>query len=236
MLFFSLISLISFFALQQTGHIWRRSLSRDNAVSELLKAHQALEADLVVTRADDDFLAIRTVPASLGGGADSDAIEFLTPLNLTTPTADTKLTQEINGAAYMICNVIFYAVVPMGHTTCVGGSVGGYDYNCPHKIFLRRVIDQNPLNDPMLPDSDDVLVKPWVGLLVRPTGYPHTPDFRTIAINLLSFRCNLDGPQLHCNLKAVALDEAQREVGIGTTSLATGRFTVEHSFSIFPKN
>ncbi len=233
----SLILVATGAALGNVTKIFRNTSGRDQALRDLAKAHRSLELDLRL--ATSNALSIVQAPASLGGGADGDAINYLSAVNTTD--GNQAILQDGSGNPYHFLNCIYYLTTPTDHdtlfsNTCVGGNEGGYDYQCPHKILLRVIEDENPAYDPTDQTTQDTLLPSLATFLVRPTGFPNSMTRRTVAINLLTFQVRRVNRELVVDLWAVSLADARRKLAIGTTSLRNSPYTVKHQFSVFPKN
>ncbi len=232
-----LILVMTGVALNDVSKIFRNTSGRDEALRDLMKARRALEPDL--RQASSGQLAIFPAPPSRGGGADGDAIDTLSAVNATT--GQQAAQSDGSGNPYFFQNVIYYVTTPTNHdslfsTSCVGGNVGGYDYNCPHKILVRLVADQNPAFDPSDSSTQDGLMPSLASLLVKPTGFPKSATMNTVAINLLTFRARRQNSELIIDLQAVSIPDAQRKVALGATSMLNSPFTVAHQFSVYPRN
>mgnify|MGYP003584879972 CR=1 FL=1 len=225
----SFFSLITVAALNNTLKVYNNTAGRDTALRELNKARRMLERDL--NQASSAHLAIAPSPASLGGGADGDSLNFLSAVNATS--GEIAVLQDGSGNPYFFQNLIYYLTVPTTHTSCLGANEGGYDYNCPHKILIRALENENPAYDFTTMDE---LISPLTPLLTRPAGYPNTLARDTVAINLLSFRVAQVGDALEVDLRAVSLADAQRRLAIGHTSLRTSSYTLQYRFSAYPRN
>lgn len=233
------IAVIAGVSLRNASKIFTNVSGRDAAIRNLLKARRILENELILINLASNRCRIQTAPASLGGDPDGDVVNFLSAVNATT--GETELLTDGSGSPYYFQNVYFYLSVPTNHdalfgTTCIGGSEG-YDFNCPHKVLLRGVQDQNPVFDPSDSSSQDALLSPLAASLTRPTGFPKTMALDTVAANLLHFRVRRSGTaELIIDLSAVSLVDAGSKIGIGNNSFRTGPYTIHHQFSIFPKN
>ena len=232
----SLITLMTALTLSNSIKIFNNTSGRDSAMRELNKARRALELDL--NQASEDFSIVQT-PASLGGGADGDAINYLSAVNVTDGTIATL--PDGSGNPYFFQNIFYYITVPANHdalfgVSCVGGNEGGYDYNCPHKILIRAVEEQNPTYDPSDDTTVETLLSSLSTFLVRPTGFPNTLARDTVAINLLTFQMVQVGQEIRVDLRAVSLADARRKVSIGTTSFRDTGYTLQYRFSVFPRN
>lgn len=232
---FGMLSVLSFLIFRNSSKIFASTSGRDRANAQLIRAGQFLRRDLEMARATPQTLAITTVPASLGGGADSDAVAFVSPLDPASGQAQT----HADGKPFGMRNILYYGVVPTDYSrlidqTITGGNVGGYELNCPVKQLVRVEIDQNPGNDPNNDTTEDQLVTPLTPYLTRPTGTFKSATRKTVANSLLSFRCQQVGTELRIDLRAVSIDEARRAQGFGASnSYASGRYTLQQTFSVF---
>ena len=231
---FGFLATISFVALQEATQVWRKTSSRDQLARSLTKAWSALRRDLESARQSASTLAIAQVPASLAG-ADGDAVCFLSPVDQTSG----DMASKADGSPFMMTNIIYYLVVPQNHdltfgTHCSGAAdAAGYDVSCPHKVLMRLTQDNNPTAGPAnsaVPASENTLWATWTTQLTRPASLGKlTGNARKIsAANLLTFRLTTDAAHqlITVELRAVAIEEAQRHVAVGTVSLGTGAYTV----------
>ena len=191
-----------------------------------------------MVRTNASALRIGPVPASLGGGADSDAVLFLSAIDPTTQQAQTKM----DGSPFWMRNILYYGVIPLDYSksieqTMTGSNLNGYEMSCPTKQLVRLEVDQNPGNNPNDATSEDTLVSNFVPLLTRPSAGSSSATRKTVASNLLTFRCRQFGPELRIDLRAVLIEEARKNKGFGPTILYDqGRYTVQHTFSVFGRN
>jgi prepilin-type N-terminal cleavage/methylation domain-containing protein len=232
------IAIITAVSLKGAVAVFGNTSGRDTAMRDLMRVRRALESDLPQASLAPNRFAIQPVPGSLGGGFDGDAINYTTAVNATT--GEVVQLDDGTGGLWHHRNLYFYVVVPANHdtlfgATCTGGNEGNYDYNCPHKVMLRGLADQNPATTPHNASTEDALLN--LGpMLTRPTGFPSTATLQTVAINLLTFQVRRINQELLIDLRAVSLPDARSRVGIGNHSFRTGGYTIEHRFSIFPKN
>ena len=235
---FGLLSALGFLILRNSGKVFATASGRDRAIAQLIKAEQAIRRDLEMARPGVTSLIITPAPASLGGGADSDALGFLSPQDPATGQTQTHL----DGSPFWMRNIVYYLTVATDYssglgTTMTGGNVGGYDYSCPVKQMVRVEIDQNPGNDPNVDTTEDTLVTALAPFLTRPTGVFRSATRKTVANQLLMFRCQQFGAEIRLDLFAVSLDDSRRDKGFGSTvSYQSGKYTIQHSLSVYPKN
>jgi prepilin-type N-terminal cleavage/methylation domain-containing protein len=224
-------------ALNDVSKIFRNTSGRDEALRDLLRARRALEPDL--RQASLAQLSITPAPGSRGGGADGDCLDTLSAVNITTGQQASQT--DGSGNPYLFQNLIYYVTTPTDHdslfaASCVGGNEGGYDYNCPHKILVRLIADENPAYEPADSSTQDQLMPGLAALLTKPTGFPKSPTRNTVAIHLLSFRVRRQNNELVVNLQAVSIPDARRKVALGSTSMLNSPYTVTHEFSVYPRN
>jgi len=235
---FAVLSFLTFLIFRHSSKIFATTSGRDRATAQLLKAGQALRRDLEMIRSNSSSLRIGPVPASLGGGADSDAVIFLSAVDPTTQQAQTRL----DGSPFWMRNVLYYGIIPLDYSqgigqTMTGSNLGGYEMSCPTKQLVRLEVDQNPGNNPSDASSEDSLISNFLPLLTRPSAGTNSATRKTVASNLLSFRCQQFGPELRIDLRAVSIEEARKDKGFGSGILYDqGRYTLQHTFSVFGRN
>lgn len=234
--------------LNQGVRVWNRISGAEAASLQLKRAQRYLERDLLETSYTQTRVA--RVPGHLAGGQDGGALWFLSALG-----PDGKMAHKPgDGTAYYQRNVIYYLVVPGGHSDCAG-LVGpkGMDDACPHKVLIRKVVDLPPATDPNQPpetheeglipvsDIDLYLTQPNGRDLSAMQSEPGVTRVEVVANNLLWFDpVRMPDPdianEIELDLRAVSLDDARREIKLGSVSLAEGRFTQQQLMSVIPKN
>ncbi len=225
--------------------LYREIDSTDAARREMRKARRALEQDLVLASPTQLNRAI--VPASLASGGDGEAIWFLSAVDPATG----DLVRKTNGSPFWQRNVLYYLVVLSNlGTGCVGGSgPTGLDDRCPHKVLIRKVLD---IGAPTLitdETSEEILAPDVSSYLTRPDRFDvssmvggEVESATIVATGLLTFS-SLPAPppenlanQVLLDLRAVSVEDASREVAVGSASLYNSRFTEILNFSIFLRN
>lgn len=160
--------------------------------------------------------------------------------------------KALDGSPFYQRNVIYYLVVPAGHTSCSGlNGPNGLDDACPHKLLIRKVVDVPPATSPTdNPDlTEESLIRDVTPYLTRPNGRdlsamqsePNLERAEVVASNLLWFEVTLNpdpeiANEVQLDLRAVSLDDARREVQFGSVSLAVSRFTQQQLITVVPKN
>ncbi len=233
------IAIVTALSFRNAVKVFTSNSGSDAAMRDLVKVRRTLENELPLASVAPNRMQIGNTPASLGGGADGSYLNFLSAINSTT--GEMELINDGSGNPWFFENIFYYVTVPQNHdamygVSCTGGNEGGFDYNCPHKILLRGVADENPATTPKDSTTEDALLPTISTLLVRPTGFPKGAALRTVGANLLTFQVQRNGAELQIDLRAVSLAEAKREVPLGNYSFRTGRYTIEHRFSVFPRN
>ena len=247
---FGFLMTIAMATLTQSLDVYRKTSGRDNLARAMTKAWSALRKDLSNASLNlGTTLDVQKVPGSLAASAaDGDAISFLSPAD---PVSG-ELMNAPDGSAFYMRQVTYYLVVPANHDIlmrqhCVGGAdAEGYEEQCPHKVLVRRRDNPKPTPDPTKPATIDVWNPGWQTLLTRPASLASAnDDYKIVATNLLSFRFTRDkltgaldttNGVLHLDLRAVAVDEAQRNIGVGKTPLGTGPYTIQQLTAVVPRN
>ncbi len=236
---FSVILLVLVMLFSQSLSIWQRSSSRDTATRELRKARATIERDLSLTNPDQ--LGRAQVPDHLGGGGkDGEALWFLSPIDPATH----QIVRAPDGTSVWQRNILYYLVVPQNHNatfgvSCTGGAAAnGYDDRCPHKVLIRKVINQNTL----LPNVNAYLTAPNGYDLSGMGGEPALEEVQIAASHLLTFS-SVTGPApqnipslVAVDVRAVAEEEARRKVGVGSLPMFTGQYTLQGPFTVLMRN
>lgn len=232
----------------QTMRFWRSSSSSDTANRELRKARGALARDLALASAAQ--LDRGPVPSSLGGADDGEALWFLSPVD---PNSGQAAHLQAGGPFWQR-NVLYYLVVPANHDatfgmSCTGTPDGasGYESACGHKVLVRKQIDSGPATDATDEASIETLLPDVAVYMTRPNGFdtsgmlaePGLEDVEIVASYLLHFESATGGipNAVDIDLRAVALEDAQKEISLGSISvLMMERFTRHAPFSAFLQN
>jgi len=254
MFVFFLLMVITAVLFTNSQAVYRRLNSADTALGEMRKARAALEHDLAL--AAPAQLNRAAVPASLGGGGkDGEALWFLSPVD---PATGQTLRKE-DGTPFWQRNILYYLIVPGNHdavfgTSCAGGvGPNGYDDVCPHKVLIRKVIDSgvptvasDETTEETLLSTAAILGEPYVsqpdGFSVAGMAEPGLEETRIVATYLLTFFSTSAPPpnnfatELSIDLRALSIDEARREIPVGTTALFDSRFTRQGPVSVFLRN
>lgn len=248
---FSLLLTVVAVLLFQSVGVYRRTNGTDTALREMRKARAALERDLVL--ASPNQIRRARVPASLGGGDDGEALWFLSPVDPTaTPPT---VVRKRDGTPFWQRNILYYLVVPSNHNTtfgmsCAGGTdPNGYDDRCPHKVLIRKVIDSGVPTVATDETTEETLLPSVAGYTSRPNGYslagmpdPAPTQASIAAAQLLCFESvtapapNNVPTELFVDLRALSIEEARREMRVGTDPGYTSRFTHQAPFSVFMRN
>lgn len=239
----TLVTLVALVALRQTVRVWHNISGRDQASLQLRRAALRLERD--ACRASTAQMGLQPGPASLpGGGSDGDVFWFLTPV-----AGDGEVYQLSDNSPFFQKQILYYLVVPQGVDSLAGGPVNagsdadGYEDRCPYKLLIRKVIDLGSAADPTDEATLETLLTDPAPYLTRPNGFevnfmlsePGVEEVEVVANHLLQFRVRRGvdhARELEFDLRAVRIDEARREVGLGPVSLAEGPFTLQNLVSV----
>ncbi|MBI3925133.1 MAG: hypothetical protein HY319_06300 [Armatimonadetes bacterium] len=241
---FTLLLVILTLLFTQTLGVWRKIDSADTADREIRKAVAALRSDLQL--ASPSRLNRTQVPPSLGAGNDGEALWFLSPI----ATSGQMAHKQDSAEPLWQRNILYYLVVPQNHNPTFGmncsGIAGptGYEAACSHKVLIRKVIDSGVATVPTDESTEETLIADITPYLTHPNGYdlsgmnePGVEHQEIVASRLLTFESQNAGPsEVSVELRAVALQDAQRETRLGSVSMYTGRFTAVAPFSVFLKN
>ena len=231
---FSLVGLLTAVALHAATRRFTAVDERQSAFVRLSKVKDQLHRELRL--ASLNAVKLDKVPASLPGGAwDGAALWFLSSVSPVTG----EMVCDATGAPIWQVNVLYYLVVPANHQAligfdCQGGAASdGFDDRCPHKVLLRKVVD-NPGAS-----SQELLTAAQLSpLLTRPNGYdlsalkaePGVQQVKIIAKDLLGFRATLGADpnfprEMDWELQAVSLKDAQKNLAVGRVSCSNSRYT-----------
>ncbi len=238
---------VGYLLLTRNIGLWRNISASEDASLGIKKAHRMVEHDLLQCNFNDMNTAI--VPPSLASGGDGTAVWCLSAAG---PTGATLMAPD--GSAFWQRNILYYLVVPAGHTSCAGGSgPGNLDDRCPHKVLIRKVIDSgtptSPASDPIA-DREALLTGGAItAYLTRPNGFdvsammgePGVTQVEIVANNLLWFETKREPDpdipkEIQVDIRAVRNEELQTLQSIGSAPLYDSPGVTTHLFSVFPRN
>ncbi len=234
---FGAILVMTAFILSQTKSAWVVNDSEEAAAVRLRTALAPLQRDFEL--ASKENVAVTTSPASLGGGGkDSDAIWFLSPIDPATE----QMVRNPAGEPVWQRNILYYLSVPLNHTSCPG-TLGpdGYDEGCPHKVLVRKVISNGgPDGQVLLDDVSAYLDRPSSDSVAPQGGGVRLESSAILTTDLLWLRAKplaVGGQGAYSiDARAVALDSAQRIARAGVQRYAAGPQTVYSQLSLRPRN
>ena len=239
---FSAIMLMSVIFLTRGKSLFASVSGSTDANNRMQKALGLIVRDLQT--ANYKQIQIASVPPSLGAGLDGCALAFLSPRDAATG----QVCEDKNGDLFWQRNIIYYLVVPNGHSGCSGGAgPGGFDDHCPHKTLIRKVVDTPPATTPTsnletpLASLAPYLTRPINNDASAMYAEPGVSQVSVVMTNLLWFvvtnRPDPNTPgEIMIDMRAVSLDSAQATIQLGQVPLATGPFTLQQLTSVFPRN
>lgn len=232
---FSLMLALTAVLFEQTVRHWRAADSSDVAQREMRKAQAALQRDATLTSSSE--LGRARVPGSLAGD-DGEALWFLSPIDPATKQA----VHRADGTPFWQRNILYYLVVPVNECNCAGlAAPDGYESGCPHKVLVRKVIDSAAPTVPTDESTLETLLADVTPFLTRPVGNDPASiseagveDVRIVATHLLRFESatGQTPDELAVSLRAVLVDQARRDVPLGSTNFLDTRYTRQLPFFV----
>ncbi|MCE7872127.1 hypothetical protein DYH09_17340 [bacterium CPR1] len=247
---FSLLLMVAGVLFNESRSTLRRTSGIDTCMRELRKARAAVERDLVLAR--PGALSRSFVGDSLGGGGrDGEALWFLSPIDPATG----EVVRKQDGTPFWQRNVLYYLVVPQNHNNtfgqiCAGGAgANGYDDRCPHKVLIRKEIDSGPPTLPTDETTEETLLNNVAPYLTRPNGFDLTAmaeaglgEKKIVASFLLGFESFSAPPpaglpvEVLVDVRAMSIEEARKEIRVGSDPGYASRFTHQAPFSVYLRN
>ncbi|MEW6277233.1 MAG: hypothetical protein AB1758_01325 [Candidatus Eremiobacterota bacterium] len=243
---FSLLLGVAVLLFRHSTQVWKHASSAEGARHGLSSARAALERDLRLS--DPALVARADVPTSLGGGPDGQALWFLSPVDPATG----EVVRKQDGYPFWQRNILYYLVVPSNHdavfgVACAGGAdpADGYDDRCPHKVLIRKVIDDGVPTTPADEATEEALIADITPYLTRPVGFstagmtgePGLELKRILGGGFLKFSTrSVTAREIAVDLRSVAFGEAARNLRVGQVSLVQGRYTHRLDFSVLLRN
>jgi prepilin-type N-terminal cleavage/methylation domain-containing protein len=243
---FAVLSMFSFVLMNRNAELWRDTSSDHAMQLEMNRASRSLESDL--STASRGSIRVAKVAGSFSGGADGDAVWFLSAEN----KALGEFARDTEGRPIWQRNILYYLIVPKQHDALYGAGCStsprtGNDSYCPHKVLIRKVIDSPPIADQASADPTLIAqsllteIEPY---LSRPEGLdtsamteePGVESARIIGTSLLYFEVVPEGREVTIDLRAVPLEGLGRKTRVGSVSLLESPSTRQFLKSFFPKN
>jgi len=232
--FFSMFSMVLFFALQNTSKVWQRTSARDAALRQIVRARSFLSRDLQNGSGRPNQSASTRVGPSLGAGWDGDALTILSCEDNATPWSIST-----TGASVLTRELTYSLFVPTNVNARYGGTFpglsdgAGYEDGCPYKWLIRRI---DPVPAPAPPNPEAAVPSNWTTILLsRPSSMTSTATTQVVA-TLHSFRILSAGPQWEFELRACAVDEARRKISLGSSLLGNSPYMLVQRFSVAVHN
>lgn len=172
------------------------------------------------------------------GSGNGDALWFR---SATDPLTG-EFRREPTGVPDWQTNIVYYLIRPNNHA----GVAGGYNCSadptpngdgfCPHKMLIRKVVNQSTL---LTSGQVDTFLTPPSGYDVSAmtdAGNPLLLETRIVAANLLWFRVFDNLPEVEIELAGARIRDAERRMGVGSTTLLGDGVTTFHSFGTILRN
>ncbi len=243
----TLFLLIGYNMLRMAEKVYYQISGNEDATMQLKRAMRMLQKDLVSALADTESsifppaLNVANVPPSLPGGAfDGTAVCMLSPYQ----NGNGQLMMNTDGPEWQR-NVIYYTVVPMGDPCAGGADANGLDDRCPHKLLIRKVINQGSTPQTALPAAaiPTYLTRPNSPKDISNfAGEANLTQSQIVAYGLISLRI-----QTHATHPALMKDEViitvtafnqprSRKIALGTVALTGQPGFLVNSMAVFPRN
>jgi hypothetical protein len=239
--------LVGYSMLRMAEKVYQQVSGNEDATMQLKRAVRMLHKDLVSALADTEGMAgppalnVVNVPASLPGGAfDGTGVCLLSPYR----NGSGELVMNTDGPEWQR-NIIYYTVVPVGDPCGGGADANGYDDRCPHKLLIRKVINQG--STPQAP----LAIGAIANYLTRPAGPKNISNFAGEA-NLTESQIVSHGMvglrvQTHKTHPSLLKDEViftvsalnqprGRKLAVGTVALTGQPGFLVNSMAVFPRN
>ncbi|MFN8613447.1 MAG: prepilin-type N-terminal cleavage/methylation domain-containing protein [Vulcanimicrobiota bacterium] len=243
----TLFLVVGYSMLKMADKVFHQISGNEDATMQLRRAVRMLEQDLITT----NILQVQgaKVPAHLAGGAyDGSAICMLSAA--LNGTGD--MVSKSDGEPTWQRNILYYVITPQGDPCAGGADAQGYDDRCPHKLLIRKIID-NPAAGP-----EEVLFTPAASLtpyLTQPVGKTNISNLlgeanvtqvELVARGMVSMQIKLPPPQADLPVTNIpnevqvvltAFNEPKsRKLALGTVALSAQPGFLVNSFSVFPRN
>ena len=238
---FSLLGLLLAASFSKSHDLWQRVSGGSDAQHSLRKVRNRLTRDL--NRTSFESVGTMNGPSSVGP-FDGSALWFLSPIDSTTG----EFVRTSTGTPFWQNHILYYAVIPNNHNELVGYDCSGgpddegFEVQCPHKLVIRKVIDNGPLADPTdertieLPfqeadpqiEEADILNR----YLTRPNGLDTSAmlseegvvDVSIVSANILSFQASIapdpgQPREIRVETASVSIPSASSTIRIGQEPL-----------------
>ncbi|MBS2038587.1 hypothetical protein JST97_26645 [bacterium] len=244
----SLFLLVGYSMLKMADKVFHQISGNEDATMQLKRAVRMMEKDLITT----NILQVQgtKVPAHLPGGAfDGSAICMLSAAQ--NGTGDMVIKSD--GEPTWQRNILYYIITPQGDPCAGGADAQGYDDRCPHKLLIRKIID-----NPLVSGTEEPLLTPAASLsayLTQPVGKTNISNLLgeanvtqvdLVARGMVSMQIKLPPPQSDLPLSGIpnevqvlltAFNEPKsRKLALGSLALTSQPGYLVNSFSIFPRN
>ena len=237
---FSLLLILLFLVFSKGMEAVQASNARHQAQISLNKAHPWLSRDL--PQADPGQIQHKRVASPSGNG---DAVWFLSAEDPTESDPDLRFRRSgETGAPIYQTQILYYLIRPVNYSDVADGLTASIDPNpnndffAPHKFLIRKVIDTPSDPETLLSPSDiDAYITPPVDYSLSPFNTEaNVLDYKLVSDKMLSFEVESDGTVVSVRASALRIDEARREIPVGTVSLEEHPLTVFREMAYKLKN
>lgn len=228
---FSMLALVLFMVMGSGVNTYYGISGSRDVGTALRKAEVSLLADL--ENAPRGGLDHKWIGAGHG-----DALWFRSAADKVTG----EFRRQATGAPDWQTNIVYYLIRPNNHAAVAGGYNCGVDPApngdgfCPHKMLIRKVVDQATLLTPAQVDSFLTAPSAYDVSAMTDAGNPLLLETRIIAANLLWFRVFETVPEIDIELGASKTHEAERRFSVGSSSLLGDGVTTIHELGTILRN
>lgn len=190
---FSGFLVVSYLLLHSGLGVWRKTAGSQDVDVELLKARDTLRRDLL--QASFVQCRVSDYPSLTSTDNTGDVLWMLSAEDPATG----ELARDPDGVPFWQRNVVYYCVVPTDHDKYYGTACGARrPTDCPHKVLVRRVVDDGPLTRPnsRVKNEEKLLETATLnGLFLIPTDRRSIPggdrNTQVVAAGVLDFKVSL---------------------------------------------
>lgn len=235
---FGLASGLVFGLLNEGFRRWGVINSKHDTQQRMARALSWMQREL--EEADSDQIATKRVAAPGNG----DVIWFLSAEDPTQTNPDLKFVRDpASGLPSWQRQIIYYLIRPGNYPKVSGGYNAAIDPDprsdsfAPHKLLIRKVVNRpaNPETLLTAAQVDTYVTAPADQNVAPLAAEPNVESCKLIADRLLSLEATRYDKTIELDLRAVHLQRAEREVGVGSVSLKSSRYTDHQRLRVLMK-